>query len=72
MSVILSLIGITVFINGFFNAIVSNFNIGTVATLGLGLFLALWGLLFKKIKKLTQKGVWKVIKYLVITLMIWN
>ena len=70
MSIILSLIGITVFINGFFNAIVSNFNIGTVATLGLGLFLALWGLLFKKIKKLTQKGVWKVIKYLVITLMI--
>ena len=70
MSAILIIIGCLVFINGAFLVFVSNFNIGTIATLGLGLFLALWGLFFKKIKQLTKTGIPKVIKYITCFLLI--
>jgi uncharacterized SAM-binding protein YcdF (DUF218 family) len=70
MYVVLIICGIVIFVNGLFLLLVSNFNIGTIATLGLGLFFSLWGLLFKKIKKFTQKGICKLFKYIVITLLI--
>ncbi len=68
MSFILCLIGTVFTIYGLILCAKSNFNLGVIAVVGLGLFILLWGVFYDKIKKITSKGVMRCIKYIVIIL----
>ena len=68
MRFFLIIIGVILFINGAFMAVVSNFNLGVILTVAFGLLLLLWGLFYKKINKVSKTGALKVIKYIAIAL----
>ena len=69
MAIILMVAGIVIFLNGAFMCVLANMTFGIVLTVLLGLFLICWGVFYKKIAALTQKGVGKAIKIAVISLL---
>ncbi len=69
MAIILIMAGIVIFLNGAFMCTLANMTFGIVLTILLGLFLICWGLFYKKIAVLTQKGAGKVIKIAIISLL---
>ena len=44
-------LGIVLFADGLFMSLVSNFNLGVILTLGLGVLLTSWGIFFKSLRK---------------------
>lgn len=69
MAALLSVIGTQVLLNGIFLCVFSNMNLGVVLTVLLGLFFLAWGIFYKKIAYVTRKGVWKVVKIVVLSLL---
>lgn len=67
MRFILLLIGLCLFGNGAFMSLVSNFNLGVILTVCAGLFFLVWGTFYKTIGRLTRKGIPKILKYIVIS-----
>ncbi len=68
MSIILALVGIVFCIYGLCLCLLSNLNLGVIMTLLLGVFFLVWGIFYKKIKLITQKGIMKAIKIFIIAL----
>ncbi len=66
---ILLILGTLIFLNGTLLYMISNFNLGVILTIFLGSFLILCGIFEAKIRKITQKGIGKYIKFLVIALL---
>ncbi len=62
--------GILIMINGAFLCAVSNFNLGVILTVVFALFFLAWGIFYGKISELTQKGIPKIIKNILFSLMI--
>lgn len=58
--------GLFFFIDGLFMAAASNFTIGIVLTLLVGVFFICAGIFYNKIKTLTQKGFLRIVRWLVI------
>ena len=69
MAIVLLILGIAIFLNGAFMCVLANMTFGIVLTVLLGIFLICWGVFYKKIAVLTQKGVGKAIKIAVISLL---
>lgn len=69
MNILLILIGTVIFINGVVVTLFANFNIGSLLTLALGLFLSALGIWRNKISAVTKSGVLRVIKYILLVLM---
>lgn len=65
MQIVLILIGVFLFINGSFMAVVSNFNIGVIITILSGMFFIAWGIFYKKINSAAKSGVLRWLKYIV-------
>ena len=70
MSKILIILGSLLTINGFVVCFISNIHTGVILTVLLGLFLVLWGVFYKPIKKITKLPIIKTLKLIVITLLI--
>ncbi len=68
MRIFLIIIGVILFVNGAFMAVVSNFNLGVILTVCAGVFFMLWGAFWRKIQQKTQKGYLKWIKIGVIAI----
>lgn len=66
MREVLIISGGSLFINGAFMSMVSNFNLGVILTLLAGAFFLAWGVFYKKIKETTEKGALKWVKIAVI------
>lgn len=63
--IIFLLVGLFLFVNGSFMAVVSNFNLGVIVTVLAGLFFLLWGVFYKTVKKATEEGCLRVIRWIV-------
>ncbi len=70
MSLLLKIIGGILTVNGVFLCLVSNFNIGVILTLLLGLVLLFWGVYYKKVREFTKHGVLRIIKIIAFALII--
>lgn len=57
MRFVLLFAGAALFLNGAFMALVSNFNLGVVLTVLVGLFFLLWGAFYKKVKEKVPRGI---------------
>ena len=57
--------GVFFIINGLILAVNANFTIGIILELAAGVVLVLWGLLFDKILQHTQKGVGRILRYII-------
>ncbi|MBQ8301910.1 MAG: YdcF family protein [Clostridia bacterium] len=68
MSIILAVVGIVFCIYGLCLCLLSNLNLGVIMTLLLGVFFLGYGIFYKKIKLITQKGIMKAIKIFIIAL----
>lgn len=68
----LFVLGTLVFLNGAFLYMISNFNLGVILTILLGAFLLACAVFYKRIKKITRKGIFKYIKYLVLVLVLFE
>jgi len=68
MSIILAVVGIVFCIYGLCLCLLSNLNLGVIMTLLLGVFFLGYGIFYKKIKLITQKGIMKAIKIFLIAL----
>ncbi len=68
MKFVLIIIGLFLFFNGVLMSIVSNFNLGIILCIGLGLVFLFSGYFWGKIKEMTNKGFWKWVKITVISL----
>lgn len=66
MKYFLIVTGLVFFINGGALCCVSNINTGLILTVLIGLFFFAWGIFYEKVRELTQKGVLRVLKILVI------
>lgn len=66
MRFFLLIMGLFLSLNGAFMSLVSNFNLGVILTLFVGLFFLLWGVFYEKINKITEKGFLKWVKRVVI------
>ena len=66
MKYILLLIGTVFFVNGSVLFAISNVNSGLVGTVLIGIFFLFWGVFYKRIKAVTQKGFLKALKILVV------
>ena len=62
MAIILEIIGFFMLINGLVLSVLSNFNVGVLFTVLLGVFFLLWGIYYKKINEITKRGFLKVVK----------
>lgn len=69
MKYVLILFGALLSVLGACMSVLSNFNLGVMLTLLLGIFLLCCGIFYAKIKKFTQKGAFKWIKIVVISLL---
>ena len=69
MSKIVTGIGVIFTLYGLGLNMISNLNLGVLLTLALGIFILLVGLFWKKIGKLTSKGIGKVLRNAVIVLL---
>jgi uncharacterized SAM-binding protein YcdF (DUF218 family) len=58
------------FLLGAIMTVVSNFNLGIVLTIALGLFFVLWGAFYKIIKEKTKSGVLKYVKLFVVIVIV--
>src|SRR5574344_322583 len=70
IKIIVIILGIVLIINAIFLMIVSNMNTGVIGTMVLGALLIIVASAYKKIKKITQKGIGKAIKIIVIILFV--
>lgn len=66
---ILILLGILLFADGIGIAIVSNFNVGVLLTVGLGILLGLWGIFFEQIRAKAKRGLWRAAEIVVCALL---
>ena len=69
MSVVLLITGGVLFLNGLVLSIWSNLNFGVIMTAGVGLFLLLWGIFYKTVKKITKRGILKAVKNIIVALL---
>lgn len=69
MSIILTITGAVLSVNGLFLCVFSNLNIGVILTVLLGVFLFAWGIFYDKVRRYTQKGILKVIKISAVVLL---
>lgn len=63
IQIILALSGIFLIGNAFFLALCTNFHFGIIAVIALGLVLLVYGVLFHKINRIMEKGIWKAVRY---------
>lgn len=68
MRLIMLAIGAFLFVNGGFMSLVSNFNLGVILTVAAGVFFLLWGIFYTWIKKVTGKGILRIVKHTVIAI----
>ena len=68
MNVLILVIGLAVLMNGLLVFIFSNFNVGILLTLALGIFLTVVGAFHGKVKEITAKGAAKTVKNVVAAL----
>ena len=69
MAVVLSVAGTLLLLNGIYLCIFSNMDLGVVLTVLLGLVFLAWGIFYKKIAYVTRKGLWRVFKIVVLSLL---
>lgn len=68
MAILLMVAGAFLFIDGLVLIAISNIDTGLILTALSGLVFLSWGVFYKKVKKLTDKGVFKVVKIVIISL----
>lgn len=66
MNIILLFAGIAILFNGVMLSMLSNFNLGVLATVFAGIFFTAWGIFYRKINDMTKRGFPLAVKWLII------
>lgn len=70
MSIVLVILGAVLIANGLILSIFSNFDLGILFTTLLGALLIGWGVFYPKVRQLTQKGFFKVVKIIAVAMIV--